>query len=636
MPAKARAKRRESWLSSSAVVADNVAAVPMPMPTPAPTPRRTLGWPHRFALARLVRALVVPLGIALPPLFWVVSATARASRTPLGRDQGIFQYVAWALRQGQIDYRDIRDVNGPLTHLVHVAFLALGGADDQRFHVLDFAVTGASFALVGACLPGLASRRARAPERLERVAWALAAWVVLSGQYLLYGYWDLAQRESFFDWFMLSSVALQLAMQAPRRARDGVATPRTRGLALAGALSVVPWFGKPTFALFTMAQLLTLLVDGATRANRRLALRAFALGGALGAACVFALLCVYGDPVAFVRVQLADVPSFYHFIWPRAPADIFSNAWCATQAIFALSGAVVLLSLIVIGEMPARALAVALLPVCALASVVVQAKGFPYHFHPVTAGVHLQWLVFAAWLTERTRVAQRRWALLRLAPIAAGLVVALRVATALEDSPHVRAAWLLWGATTPDQRSTREYFARFPETDFFPFEMRQAAAYLRGHTAKSDRVQVYGMDPYILFLAERLSATPYIYAYDLDVDAALSGGTGAVPNDTQSEHIRHIGAAHETDLRARLTAAPPAAFVFFDGSPLISEFDAWDDFEAHCESTAAWVHAHYREAARFGHDHIWLRNDLVPPEATPSGSTGSDDEAPSPEGPSQP
>ena len=56
---------------------------------------------RQFAVARLLRALVAPLAIALPPLFWVVTATDRASRTPLGRDQGIFQYVAWALAQGR-------------------------------------------------------------------------------------------------------------------------------------------------------------------------------------------------------------------------------------------------------------------------------------------------------------------------------------------------------------------------------------------------------------------------------------------------------------------------------------------------------------------------------------------------------
>src|ERR1700722_9269938 len=166
---------------------------------------------RRPATARLVRTLAAPLTLALPPLFWVVEATRRASLTPLGRDQGIFQYIAWATSQGDRDYRDVRDVNGPLTHLVHRLFLALGGADEHRFRVLDLVVTGATFAIVGACLPGLRSRRA--PELLERVAWAIAAWVVLSGQYLLYGYWDIAQRESFFDWFLLPSVALQLVAQ---------------------------------------------------------------------------------------------------------------------------------------------------------------------------------------------------------------------------------------------------------------------------------------------------------------------------------------------------------------------------------------------------------------------------------------
>ncbi len=130
----------------------------------------------------------------------------------------------------------------------------------------------------------------------------------------------------------------------------------------------------------------------------------------------------------------------------------------------------------------------------------------------MTAGVHLQWLAFAAWFAERTRVAKRRWALVRIAPVAVGLLVAYRVATAMEDSPHTRAVWLLWGGATARERTTREYFAPFPEPDFFPFEMRQTAAYLRGHTGPDDRVQIYGMDPYLLFLAERMSATPYLYA----------------------------------------------------------------------------------------------------------------------------
>ncbi len=570
------------------------------------------------------RAVLVALTIALPPLFWVVGATRNASLAPIGRDQGIFQYVAWALARGEVDYRDVRDVNGPLTHFIHMVFLALGGGDEHRFHVLDLTLTGVSFAIVGACLPGL--RSPRAPEPLERAAWALAGWVVLSGQYLLFDFWEMAQRESFFDWFMLPGVGLQIVAQAPWAVHRGPRGQRRQALllAVAGGLGVVPWFGKPTYVFFTMAQLMALILDDGLRepfVSRRRALLAFG-GGALAAGIVMTLLLfAYGDARAFAHIQWADVPAMYRFIWPRSPADMFSEPWRATQAVFAVSGTVVMLGLVFTGEMPRRALGLALLPGCALAGVVVQGKGFPYHFHPVTAGVHLQWLALAAWLTDRTRVARRRLALLRTVPLALGTVIALRVATALQDSPHIRAVWLLWSAQTPAARETAAYFDHFPRPDFFPFEMRQAAAYLREHTAPDDRVQTYGMDAYLLFLARRTSATPYIYAYDLNVDAALQGGTGGAPDEAQSERIRAIRDQHEDALLARLEARPPAAFVFMDGVPLLSVSSAWDDFEAHCERAAPWVRARYRETARFGHNHVWMRDDLAPAgSAVPDGA----------------
>lgn len=559
--------------------------------------------PRRIAVLRLVRTLAAPVLLALPPLFWVADATMRASYTTLGRDQGIFQYIAWAIARGERDYGDIRDVNGPLTHLVHRLFLALGGADEHRFRVLDLVVTGATFAAVGLCLPGWRGRRR--VELPERVAWALAAWVVLSGQYLLYGYWDLAQRESFFDWFMLPSVALQLV--AHRSRRPG------RWLVAVGALSAVPWLGKPTYALFTAVQVLGLLADRDMCMSWRKALRWFAVGFGVGLLPVGLWLLLRADIGAYVHNQLSDVPAMYRFIWPRSVADIFTNPWNASQAIFGIVGAIVLLALAAMGEMPARVVPVALLPLAALGSVVAQAKGFPYHFHPLTAAVHLQWLVFAAWLAERTRTGRRDRALLRLVPLAVCVVFALRVATSMEDSPHIRATWLLWSPPTAEDREKAEYFAHFPEPDFFPYEMRQTAAYLRDHTRDDDRVQVYGMDPYLLFLAGRLSGTPYLYAYDLDADAALGGWTGASPDEAQRARIRAIRDAHEADLVRRLDAHPPAAFVFLDASPLMTDKNAREDFERHCPDAWAWLKDRYVESARFGHDHVWFRKDIAPP-----------------------
>jgi hypothetical protein len=566
----------------------------------------------RLSRARWQRHLLAPLAAALPPLFWVVDATRRASFTTLGRDQGIFQYVAWAIGRGAVDYRDVRDVNGPLTHLIHLVFLSLGGDDEHRFRCLDLATTGVSYAFVGACLPGLrGDRRAahrKGPSLVERAGWAAAAWVVLSSQYLLYGWWDSAQRESFFDWFVLPSFALLLAAQ-PRADRRGGAA----AIAVAGALAAIPWFGKPTYALFTIAELAVLVLDPETPLSRWRRILAFAGGGLAGAAIPITFLVGWCDVAAYARIQFVDVPAMYRFIWPRSAADVLSTPFYATHAILAVAGAMTIGALALVRELPVRALGVALFPLCALGSVLLQSKGFPYHFHPVTAGVYLQWLLLLVWLAERTRVATRRWALVRLVPVLAGVAVAVHAATALEDSPNVRDTWLLWAAAgNPQAREREEYFEHFDRSDFFPAEMRKTADYLRARTTERDRIQVYGMDAYVLFLAGRLSATPYLYAYDLDVDTALSGGTAGRPSAAQMSRIRAMRAEHEADLLSRVSAAPPAAFVFFDGAPLLSSTSAWDDFEGHCPETAAWVQAHYRETALFGHDHVWLRNDLPP------------------------
>jgi hypothetical protein len=577
--------------------------------------RSTSSARHNLAarLARFVRATLIPLVLTVPPFFWVALASVRASQAALGRDQGIFQYVAWALGKGAIDYRDVRDVNGPLAHWVHLGFLALGGADEHRFRILDLAVTGATFAFVGACLPGLRSRSA--PPPLERAAWALATCVVLSGQYLLYGFWDLAQRESFFDWFMLPSVALQLVAQRPRK---GAPARRLEALLLVavGALSVTPWFGKPTYALFTVGQVVTLVVDREQALDRWPAVLALAAGGLVAVATQLLFVASHGDLVAYLRIQLVDVPAMYRFIWPRSVGDLLSLPRIATPATLGLVGAATFFALILTREMPARVLGVALVPLCALGSVLAQRKGFPYHLHPLTAGVHLQGLAFMAWLTERSRFASRKQAFGRLVPIVVGSLFAFSVATSMQGSPHVRADFLLW-KWSDEQRRSRAFLDHFAEPDFFPYEMRQTALYLREHTRADDRVQTYGMDPYVLFLAERLSATPYIYAYDLNADAALAGGSGGRPNEAQAAIITAIQAAHGADLQVRIEARPPAAFVFFDGAPTLSEANAWDDFERHCRPAAAWVRSHYRETARFGHDRVWLRLDLaesLPPD----------------------
>lgn len=572
--------------------------------------QRFLPTAWRVTLYRHLRAVLFPLVVALPPVAWIIDATHRASLTTLGRDQGIFQYVAWAILKGAVDYRDVRDVNGPLTHLVHMIFLELGGADEHRFRMLDAYVTGFTFALFGACLPGIL-RKTRVLWT-ERAAWAFAAWVVLSGQLLQYIWWDLAQRETFFDWFLISGVGIQLVAQlelARLVSRRGQAL-----LIVAGALSAIPWFGKPTFCIFTVGQALAILADDQLKISRLRVFVLFCIGCALGALTQLAFLFRYGDARAFFHIQLVDVPAMYRFMTPRSASEILSLEWGGGTATIAFATSALLLALIWDRQIPRRFLGVALLPLFGMVSVLAQSKGFPYHFHPVTMGIAAEWLLIVAWLVEKFRFAPRRQMFARLVPFVAAMSLAIKVGTNIQSSTHITNIWILGKGEKAEDRATADYFAYFKNTDFFPWELRQTATYLRAHTSPNDTVQTYGMDPYVLFLAERMSATPYIYVYDLNSDAALGGSwmpTGIRPDIQQGEKIREIVASHEADMFARLEKNPPAAFVFFDGAPLTSEDSAVSDFTKHCANTAPWMLTHYRQTAVFGQDQIWMRNDLA-------------------------
>ena len=359
---------------------------------------------------------------------------------------------------------------------------------------------------------------------------------------------------------MLVSVGAQIAALTP------CVRPRTRTLLLvaSGVLSVIPWFGKPTYALFTFAQLLAFAFAETdtpdARRQRRRWIATFVVGGAVGALTQVIFLLIYADLGAFVRIYFIDVPRFYRFIWPRTFIDSLNPAGSSTMSALALVSSLAMLGLIVDGQLPRRALAVALVPLAGLASVVIQAKGFPYHFHPVSAGLYLQGLVLVVGLSEQlgrpaegapTDLAR----LLRLVPFGAASVLGLAVVAALLSSPHLENWWILQKGVTAGLRQSKDYFVYFRTADFFPWEMRQTAAYLRAHTRPEDTVQVYGMDPYLLFLADRRSATPYIYAYDLDADAALTGSS--LPEGLHPTWDRPSNPRHARRERARFPRAHP-------------------------------------------------------------------------------
>jgi hypothetical protein len=558
-------------------------------------------WSRRLAewLPALVPLLIVAISGAA-----VADALRKLTYALLGRDQGIFQYVAWAIGQGSRDYVDLHEINGPLGPVLHMAILAVGGGDEHVFRSVDAVVSSLVFFGVGATLPGMASAPTDAPPGwARRLVWGLATWCALGAQYVVFGWWDTSQRESFYDLFLLVAIAAQLHASRPTGGARG------RGLlwGLAGLASVLTWFGKPTCALFTVLQLAVVLLDRRDPLPRRRRFGAFAAGGALAALSMLGFIAARGSLRGFVDIVLIESPRLYTPIWAKSIAECYVIWNNAPKLNYTIATAVGVALLGASRRLPVRFFAVATLLVGGIVVFFAQAKAFPYHLHPATAGARLVWVAVLVVATERWGSGQARWR--RVVPLAGAALIGWQSLQDASLSPYAKSDWDVAGAT-PASRETEGYVRRFPWEDFFGWDIRQAARLLDRTTDAADRVQLYGMDPYVLFLARRLSATPYIYSFELNVDASLAGGSAGRPEGAARQYILDAAKRHVDEMQAALEQRPPAAFVIIDHIPFTYPDDSEVDMARHCPITHAWMLERYRRAARFGGVRVWLRNDV--------------------------
>jgi len=229
----------------------------------------------------------------------------------------------------------------------------------------------------------------------------------------------------------------------------------------------------------------------------------------------------------------------------------------------------------------------------------------------VTLGAGVAQLVVVGAVAKRGRDAATPW---RTHVAFAGVLLALSVGAKsfveAIDSAAVERHWASIGSTA-EKRKTRAYFDAFPWGDYFPNDLRDAATYLAFKTTPDERVQIYGFDPYFLFLAKRKSASPVIYGFELNVDAALKGGPGARPSAETKEWLVAYRNEAEALVLTTVEASPPAAFALFDRAPFTFPADAERDFEAHCPRLFAWMTAHYERGPSFGTVRLWMRHDVM-------------------------
>ncbi|MFZ5892334.1 MAG: hypothetical protein ACOY0T_14845 [Myxococcota bacterium] len=565
------------------------------------------------AFGRKHRALSVPAAlIVVLPLAWPVLVAAwHASHVMFGRDQGIYQFAAWAVSKGARDYLDIRDINGPMTHAVHQLLLALGGEDEQRFRALDIVITFASFGFTGACLPGFyragQASQSSGPSLGQRLAWSAVGCVVLGAQYLSFTYWDIGQRESFCNWMFLPSIGLMLLVQGNASVKRVLAQRAL--LVLAGVLSLLPWFIKPTYAFCSLLQIAALLLAPAPEGRLRGVL-AFAAGLAAGLALELAWLLRFSDVGAMLRAYVWEAPRMYGPIWHIGPGALLLRTGFPNWSGYALLVAVLLAGMTQRGWLPRRALVLAALPVLAVFHVLVQGKGFGYHYHLLTASTYLALMAAVCVLAERSATSRFGFRV----PLASALALTGIVAWRLTSVPYLDPRYRIFEGNSFD-RPRLELSRHYRYMRYNPWDLGRAASYVAKATLPGAKIFLYGTNPYLLFLAKRDSATRDLYVHQLNVDAAIDGRSASA---VAYEPGERLSPARERELRAirdrnarvmfeDLKRAPPALAVFTDHEAFMSETDSWLDFKQRNPEAAVWLSERYREVVRFGTTRIWER-----------------------------
>ena len=557
--------------------------------------------PRLRALVTAATPWIAPALLALSALALLVATLSSLGshflRSPLARDPAQFQFMAWAISRGAVDYRDLNDMNAPLSHAIHWLFMHLGGLDDGRFRRLELGALLAAAALAAALLP----RRAPA---LRPVA-ALCAAAALASEYLRLFPWHLSQRDGMAMWFALPAFALgALALD------DAPAIPRRRALLAAGALVGLATTLKPFFGLLGVPLLVGALAALPPGQRARAALH-LVLGGLVGTLPALAFTLVFGSLRDYLRLGFVEGPLFYQGVYDRTLREILLDPaepfhWLRAGAASTVLG----LALLGLGALPRRDLPLILAPASTVLIVLVQHKGFVYHVIPSIGATVLLWAHLLVTAAER---APRR-ALPALGVGLAGASLALWSASLLPTSALLLPTSLEYERIADGRLEALPPGPGLGIPDYFPRELRLGADWLRARTPPDARVYVYGHDAAVLLYARRRPAVATLSSAGIDLAGLLlSPRREGLP----AARVRALEAVQRRTIAAtlgRLQRDGAAACVLIDRSPWMTEPTALADLERHAPALAQWVLANHTEAQSFGPVHVWLpRGDGLTP-----------------------
>ena len=469
---------------------------------------------------------------------------------PLGRDQGVFTYVAQVMLRGGLPYRDVWEIKPPGIYLVYAGLVKVFGPDPVWLHVVD---------VVLAAVTAFALYRWVAPR------WGVVAGTVagiwLPALYLGGTYWSLAQAESFANPLLLGCIgACTMTVAACER------RPATGWLVLAGTLAGTTVVLKTT----AIAPVLPFLAWAAW--NWRPEESRWPARFRAAAMLAVAVLAPVMLAVAWMRAtgcldDYIDIQRSFVAGYTRISGIPFRR-WHVLDPLFLPAwalGAVGLIVVLVRRRQPWDGLLAAWF-IAALAGVWVQRKFFGYHWTPVLPPlVALAGIGLDVALQGVARVRPLRALRVPRLGVAVGTLLALGWALGAQWH-HYRAAVAFLEGKLPRE----QYLARFGRPfagDYSALADQWVAEHLREHTRPNDPVFIWGFEPLIYVLANRRPPTRFAFNQPLT--------TPGTPDSWREELLRDLQQRPpEVFIVAEKDAIPHASGLTEDSATLLPRFPA--------------------------------------------------------------
>lgn len=293
--------------------------------------------------------IVVWLGYA-----WV-EAASKTLDWRLWHDAPLMHYIAWRMREGDVPYRDLFDMNFPLTYALHLLAMTMFGDGDAGWRWFDLAWLGFTVSGIGLYLK---------PQGWLTSA---AAMILYMDYHLFGGHLSQGQRDFLLVGFLAWSLYFLSGLCERERPTDALGA----GFMLAAGFWLKPVFG--VFALMALAYVV--VVHGRWRAVLRVA----AWGGFFSA-MMLAWLALMGALQPFWAMLT-------QFILPLYPTFGGGHGWIAMYVqVLTNGGAVAAFFLLPAVRTPRMELA-ALAALYGMFHLVLQDKNFTYHYYPATFGL---------------------------------------------------------------------------------------------------------------------------------------------------------------------------------------------------------------------------------------------------------